>query len=110
MFPQTSIQVLRGGQVVEVLTFSKPQIQIGRRREFKDASGVSTNDVVLDAPRVSSRHAKLLVDGEGITVVDSSANGTFIGDERIQVPRRLALRSVARTDLGTVALVYGTRA
>ncbi|MCC5783626.1 deaminase [Kocuria rosea] len=28
----------------------------------------------------------------------------------LPVPRRLALRSVARTDLGTVALVYGTRA
>ena len=28
----------------------------------------------------------------------------------LPVPRRLALRSVTRTDLGTVALVYGTRA
>ncbi|WP_017834947.1 dihydrofolate reductase family protein [Kocuria sp. UCD-OTCP] len=28
----------------------------------------------------------------------------------LPVPRRLVLRSVARTDLGTVALVYGTRA
>ncbi len=98
MFPQTSIQVLRGGQIVEVLTFAKPQILIGRRREFKDPSGVSTNDVVLDAPRVSSRHAKLLVDGDGITVVDSSANGTFVGSERVQVPRRLAPGELVEID------------
>jgi DNA-binding winged helix-turn-helix (wHTH) protein len=54
-------------------------------------------DVRLDATGVSRRHARILVDGEHVVVEDvGSKNGTFVGGERINAPRRL----LANDELG----------
>jgi pSer/pThr/pTyr-binding forkhead associated (FHA) protein len=55
---------------------------------------VAGNELVLDDPRVSSRHARLiLVDGDGCCIEDlGSANGTFLNrpDQRVTIPTRLS--------------------
>ncbi|NJM42374.1 MAG: FHA domain-containing protein [Anaerolineae bacterium] len=42
------------------------------------------NDIVLNAPKVSRNHARIELRDTGVTIIDNrSANGTFIGDEKI---------------------------
>jgi pSer/pThr/pTyr-binding forkhead associated (FHA) protein len=41
------------------------------------------NDVVLDDPRVSGRHAVLRLTGHGVQLADSSTNGSFVRGERV---------------------------
>ncbi|MCY1013070.1 FHA domain-containing protein [Nannocystis pusilla] len=86
MHPQVTIVVLHRGEVASVMPFSQPLIRIGRAREVKDG----VNDIVLNAPRVSTKHAHILVAEAGLTVVDHSTNGTFVNGEPITAPRALA--------------------
>ncbi len=55
---------------------------------------VAGNELVLDDPRVSSRHARLiLIDGDGCCIEDlGSANGTFLNrpDHRVTTPAKLS--------------------
>lgn len=46
----------------------------------------------LDAPGISRRHARIVVDGEGTAVIEDlgSKNGTFVQGERLAAARRLA--------------------
>ncbi len=45
----------------------------------------------IESPKVSRRHARILVDGDTATVEDlGSKNGTFVGDVRVDGPRPLA--------------------
>jgi hypothetical protein len=56
---------------------------IGRGREA---------DVRFDAVGVSRRHARIVVTGGAVMVEDAgSKNGTFVGGERINAPRQLAV-------------------
>jgi ABC-type multidrug transport system ATPase subunit/ABC-type polysaccharide/polyol phosphate export permease len=49
-----------------------------------------TCDVVLDDPRVSRRHARLVRDGERTTIEDlHTSNGTFVNGQRITAPQVL---------------------
>ena len=68
------------------MPFSQPLIRIGRALAVKDG----VNDIVLNAPRVSTKHAHILVAEAGLTVVDHSTNGTFVNGEPITAPRVLA--------------------
>jgi hypothetical protein len=59
--------------------FTKPELTIGRR---------PTNDIILPSDGVSGTHARLLVTGRTLTLVDlGSTNGTFVAGERVVGPR-----------------------
>ncbi len=49
------------------------------------------NDIVIDRPGVSRKHAGIMVDSEGVWIADlGSRNGTYVNDERIgSEPTRL---------------------
>jgi hypothetical protein len=64
--------------------FTKPELTIGRR---------STNDIILPSDGVSGTHARLLVTGRTLTLVDlGSTNGTFVAGERVVGPRPVGPR------------------
>lgn len=74
------VSIAKAGEDVErVPEFSKHEVTIGRR---------PTNDVILPDDGVSGLHAKVLVTGKTLTLVDQgSTNGTFVGGERLDGPR-----------------------
>src|SRR5262245_36609879 len=58
------------------------------------------NDVVIDAPMVSRRHARLVVDGAGARIEDlGSSNGTYVNGERVR--GGAAVRPGDRVGLGS---------
>ena len=60
----------------EVHEFTLPQITVGR---------VDRNHVVLPNNRVSSVHARVIENEEGIVLVDNnSTNGTLVNERRVQ--------------------------
>jgi len=76
-FPWPSIPVASPPSAPIAATNGQRIITIGRGPE---------NDVVLDYATVSTRHARLIVDGGAVTIEDlNSTNGTFLGglDRRI---------------------------
>jgi predicted component of type VI protein secretion system len=63
------------------------------------------NDIVLDDPRVSRRHARVLQEGDGFTIVDmDSTGGTFVNGARVQT---LPLHPGDSISLAGVAMVFG---
>jgi len=61
--------------------------------------------VWIDAPGVSRHHARLVIDGEAVTVEDlGSKNGTYVGDEPVVSPRRLVDGDQIR--LGPVVITF----
>lgn len=73
-----------GEDVTRCPEFSKHEITIGRR---------PTNDVILPDDGVSGLHAKVLVTGKTLTLVDQgSTNGTFLDGERLDGPRAVGPR------------------
>lgn len=61
--------------------------------------------VWIDAPGVSRHHARLVIEGADATVEDlGSKNGTFVGDEPVASPRRLADGDQIR--LGPVVITF----
>jgi len=68
-----------GEDVSRCPEFTKPELTIGRR---------PTNDVILPDDGVSGTHARLLVTGRTLTLVDQgSTNGTFVAGDRLEGPR-----------------------
>lgn len=63
------------------------------------------NELVIDAPTISGRHARLMISARGISIVDlDSTNGTYIGEVRVgSVPVSLAPGQKIR--LGPVVLL-----
>jgi transglutaminase-like putative cysteine protease len=62
-------------------------------------------DVVVDHPTVSGRHLRLSLDGDRVLVEDlSSANGTFVGEDRVH---RATVRPGDEVMIGHVALPWG---
>jgi hypothetical protein len=86
-----------GAQRIVGLPPSPGSLSLGRSSEC---------DVSLEwDPEVSRLHAELShVGDEWVLIDDDSANGTFVGDERINVRRRLADGDVFR--LGGTALAF----
>jgi pSer/pThr/pTyr-binding forkhead associated (FHA) protein len=56
----------------------------------------ATNDVVVPGRDVSRRHAEILQTPDGYLLVDSSTNGTFVNEQRVEGQRRLARADVLR--------------
>lgn len=70
-------------------------VTVGREdiplRQGENSIGRDPRDVIrLNAPEVSRRHARILVDGDRVTLEDlGSKNGTFLGTVRISAPVEL---------------------
>ena len=84
---------------------------VGDERRFPLAEGEQTigrdadNGVCLESPRVSRRHARVVVRGARATLEDlGSKNGTFIGADRLDGPRELTPGDTIR--IGPFLLVF----
>lgn len=67
------------GELERRPVFSKREVVIGRK---------ASNDLVLPDSGVSGTHARLLVTGGALTLLDlGSTNGTFVNRERLEGPR-----------------------
>jgi pSer/pThr/pTyr-binding forkhead associated (FHA) protein len=81
-----------GGRVVS-LTDGREYAIAGASLVFgRDA----TCDVVVPGKDVSRRHAEIVQTTKGYLVVDSSTNGTFVNEERVEGQRLLARADVIR--------------
>jgi pSer/pThr/pTyr-binding forkhead associated (FHA) protein len=81
-----------GGRVVS-LTDGREYAIAGASLVFgRDA----TCDVVVPGKDVSRRHAEIVQTPKGYMVVDSSTNGTFVNEERVEGQRLLARADVIR--------------
>jgi predicted component of type VI protein secretion system len=80
----------------EVHEFTLPQITVGR---------VDRNHVVLPNNRVSSVHARVIENEEGIVLVDNnSTNGTFVNGEMVRGP--VVLQPHDTVDIGVFTLHF----
>lgn len=84
------------GRPVRTLELSASGLTIGRD---------PGNDLVLDDPALSRRHARV-VRREGVDVLEDggSRNGVFVADTRLKKPHRLAAGDVVT--LGTYSFKY----
>jgi len=79
--PSITLTVRRGAKSGQQFTFVQDIIALGRRDD---------NDVVIDDPQISRRHASLsLEEGEFVLRDLGSANGTFLNAVRITEPHAL---------------------
>ncbi len=66
--------------------------------------------IVVEAPGVSRRHARVLASGEGLIVEDlGSKNGTWVNGVRLDAPRALADGDELRVGMGTMTCRVHTR-
>src|SRR4051812_42473830 len=73
---------LAGGMTGLRFEVTKEGLSVGRHP--------TQNKIVLNDPEVSRIHARLSLEGDRLTVEDSSANGTYVNDRRID---RVTLRN-----------------
>ncbi len=88
---------LPDGRVREYL-IEKAEISIGRSAD---------NDVLIDDPSVSGRHARIVIETDRASITDANSNdGTFIGSKRVSsmTPSRLFEDQAAR--IGKVELRF----
>ncbi|HUL49669.1 MAG TPA: FHA domain-containing protein [Gemmatimonadales bacterium] len=91
--PAPAVQVANTGGRVVSLTDGREYIIAGGALVFgRDA----TCDVVVTGKDVSRRHAEIVQTPRGYLLVDSSTNGTYVNEERIQGQRLLARAEVVR--------------
>src|SRR5438132_1729776 len=81
-----------GGRVVS-LTDGREYVITGASLVFGREAGC---DVVVTGKDVSRRHAEIVQTPKGYLLVDSSTNGTFVNEERVQGQRILARADVVR--------------
>jgi len=81
-----------GGRVVS-LTDGREYVITGASLVFGREAGC---DVVVPGKDVSRRHAEIVQTPKGYVVVDSSTNGTFVNEERVEGQRILARADVIR--------------
>jgi pSer/pThr/pTyr-binding forkhead associated (FHA) protein len=81
-----------GGRVVS-LTDGREYVITGASLVFGREAGC---DVVVPGKDVSRRHAEIVQTPKGYLLVDSSTNGTFVNEERVQGQRILARADVIR--------------
>ena len=79
--PSVELTVRQGPQPGQRFSSNKPTVVIGRE---------AGNDVAINDPQISRRHASLTWDGRQFTIQDlGSANGTFVNGVRLTAPRVL---------------------
>src|SRR5712691_11556737 len=81
-----------GGRVVS-LTDGREYVITGASLVFGREAGC---DVVVAGKDVSRRHAEIVLTPKGYVLVDSSTNGTFVNEERVEGQRILARADVLR--------------
>jgi len=81
-----------GGRVVS-LTDGREYVITGKSLVFGREAGC---DVVVGGKDVSRRHAEIMQTPKGYLLVDSSTNGTFVNEERVQGQRILQRTDVIR--------------
>lgn len=81
-----------GGRVV-CLTDGREYLIAGASLVFGREAGC---DVVVPGKDVSRRHAEIVASPKGYLLVDSSTNGTFVNEERVQGQRILARADIIR--------------
>lgn len=81
-----------GGRVVS-LTDGREYVITSASLVFGREAG---SDVVVSGKDVSRRHAEIVLTPRGYLLVDSSTNGTWVNDERVQGQRILARADVIR--------------
>src|SRR5437867_8964843 len=81
-----------GGRVVS-LTDGREYVITGASLVFGREAGC---DVVVPGKDVSRRHAEIVQTPKGYVLVDSSTNGTFVNDERVEAQRVLQRADVIR--------------
>src|SRR2546426_292196 len=81
-----------GGRVVS-LTDGREYVIAGASLVFGREAGC---DVVVAGKDVSRRHTEIVQTPKGYLLVDSSTNGTFVNEERVEGPRILARTDVIR--------------
>ena len=81
-----------GGRLVS-LTDGREYVITGASLVFGREAGC---DVVVPGKDVSRRHAEIVQTPKGYMVVDSSTNGTFVNEERVEGQRILARADVIR--------------
>ena len=81
-----------GGRVVS-LTDGREYVITGASLVFGREAGC---DVVVAGKDVSRRHAEIVLTPKGYVVVDSSTNGTFVNEQRVEGQRILARADVLR--------------
>src|SRR5213595_3150146 len=81
-----------GGRVVS-LTDGREYVITGASLVFGREAGC---DVVVAGKDVSRRHAEIVQTPKGYVVVDTSTNGTFVNEERVEGQRILARTDVIR--------------
>src|SRR2546422_435139 len=81
-----------GGRVVS-LTDGREYVITGASLVFGREAGC---DVVVSGKDVSRRHAEIVQTPKGYLLVDSSTNGTFVNEERVEGQRILARADVIR--------------
>ncbi len=76
-----SITITEKGGKPLVRDFNQPEITIGR---------VQGNDIVLPKSNISKRHARIVAQGAGFSVIDAkSTNGTYVNGKRLSGPHEL---------------------
>lgn len=86
------------GVVVQTVTLSMPVLSIGRTPE---------SGLMLDNHSISRRHAELRQGPQGMTLTDlGSANGTFIGEQRLLPNQPHLLTDGASFRIGPYLLLY----
>lgn len=81
-----------GGRVVS-LTDGREYVIVGTSLVFGREAGC---DVVVPGKDVSRRHAEIVQTPKGYLIVDSSTNGTFVNEDRVEGQRILARADVIR--------------
>ncbi len=75
------LQIKHGPNIDQEYTLSEAEATIGRS---------SNNDIMIDDPEVSRRHARILRQGIAFQIVDwGSTNGTFVNGRRVTSPTPL---------------------
>ena len=94
MKPAAVLLVMGGADNGKTIALGQDITTIGR---------TSLNDLVVDHPSVSRKHAGIRRDLDGYWIADlGSRNGTFVNDENVgDVPRRLRNRDRIQVGAGT---------
>lgn len=88
------------GAQPEVQEVAGNQLSIGRHND-----GPRKNDVILPHSRVSSAHARVIANAEGLTLVDEgSTNGTFVAGVQVKGPVQLLAGQIV--EIGPYSLTF----